>query len=181
MIVAVTSTFSGGSFKQTMECAINTFKDRPKTDSKGGREPNSSQTGQAAGTNPASGTNVASGSAAGGSNTTVADSGLKPDSPAKLPVMTVTDPGPLVTSANADALIAEILATTPTGLVVDDDASSTASAAPVSRQADINAAQQRELAPAFSLNNTQLDQPGRFNSGFGPPPFNPFPDDFPLT
>jgi hypothetical protein len=181
MIVAVTSTFSGGSFKQTLECAINTFNKKPKTDSAGGREPNSSQTGQAAGTNPASGTNVASGSPAGGPNTTVADSGLKPDSPAKLPVMTVTDPGPLVVSANSDALIAEILASTPSGLVVDDDASSTASAAPVSRQADINAAQQRELAPAFSLNNTQLGQPGRFNSGFGPPPFDPFPTDFPLT
>jgi hypothetical protein len=111
----------------------------------------------------------------------VADSGLQPDSPAKLPPMVVTDPGPLVVSANSDALLAEILAITPTGLVVDDDASSTAAAAPVSKQADINAAQQRELAPAFSLNNTQLGQPGRFNSGFGPPPFDPFPTDFPLT
>jgi hypothetical protein len=182
MVIAVTSTFSGGSFKQTMECAINTFNKKPKTDSKGGREPNSSQTGQAAGTSPASGTNVASGSAAGGSNTTVADSGLKPDSPAKLPVVTVTDPGPLVTSANADALIAEILATTPTGLVVDDDASSSVAAAPLSKQADINAAQQREPAPSFSLNiNAPIGLPGRFNPGFGPPPFDPFPPDFPLT
>lgn len=182
MVIAVTSTFSGGSFKQTMECAINTFNKKPKTDSAGGREPNSSQTGQAAGTGPASGTNVASGSAAGGSNTTVADSGLKPDSPAKLPVLTVTDPGPLVTSANSDALLAEILAITPTGLVVDDDASSSAASAPVTKQADINAAQQREPAPSFSLNsNAPIGLPGRFNPGFGPPPFDPFPPDFPLT
>lgn len=182
MVIAVTSTFSGGSFKQTMECAINTFNKKPKTDSAGGREPNSSQTGQAAGTGPAAGTNVASGSVAGGSNTTVADSGLKPDTPAKLPVSVVTDPGPLVVSANSDALLAEILAITPTGLVVDDDASSSAAPAPVTKQADINAAQQREPAPSFSLNiNAPIGLPGRFNPGFGPPPFDPFPPDFPLT
>jgi hypothetical protein len=111
----------------------------------------------------------------------VADSGLKPDSPAKLPVMVVTDPGPLVVSANSDVLIAEILAVTPTGLVVDDDASSSAAPAPVTRQADINAAQQRELAPAFSLNtDTQIGLPNRLNTGFGPRPFDPFPTDAPL-
>lgn len=124
-VLKVTSQFSGGSFKQTLDCRINTFADAAKPGSEGGgREPAANKTNQPAGSTPAAGTNTGTGKSPSASNATNADSGFK-NAPSDKPstnkaVASVSTalppPGEIVVTASVRSI------PTNSGFVADDDA-----------------------------------------------------------
>lgn len=126
MVISVASQFSGGSFKQTLDCKINTFALSEKPTGGAGREPAANNSNQPAGTTPAAGTNTATGKSPSASNATNADSGLKGEPPAKTstnqqvvsPTSALPNPNEIVVTAAASRVVP-----TASGFVVDDDAS----------------------------------------------------------
>lgn len=122
-LLKVTSQFSGGSFKQTLDCRINTFAESAKPTQGEGREPAANSSNQPAGTAPAAGTNTATGNSTSASNATNADSGLKSEPPAKLSTNKSIVSGSTALPAS-DIIVVTATRGVPTslGLVVDDDA-----------------------------------------------------------
>ena len=124
-LLKVTSQFSGGLFKQTLECRVNTFAQASKPTQGEGREPAANNTNQPAGTTPAAGTNTATGASTSASNATNADSGLKADPSSKpstnrslvSPNAVLPSPNEIVVSASSIVIPSKL------GIVVDDDAS----------------------------------------------------------
>lgn len=121
MVIAVTSTFSGGSFKQTLECSINDFAQSGKTNKDEGREKENNST---AGTTPPATGPVATGATPKNSNTTLADSGLKPDSAVSAALSKYDNTLVPLNSVNTSELLAQVSVPTNIGPVVDDDAAS---------------------------------------------------------
>lgn len=125
-VKTVVSQFNNGSFKQTLECVINTFAQASKPASGAGREPAANNSTQPAGTTPAAGTNTATGKSPSASNATNADSGLKGEPPAKTsttqqviaPSTALPNPNDIVVTASASRVVP-----TTSGFVADDDAS----------------------------------------------------------
>jgi hypothetical protein len=122
-VLKVTSQFSGGSFKQTLDCRINTFAESAKPTQGEGREPAANNSTQPAGTAPAAGTKTATGNSTSASNATNADSGLKTDPSTKLST------NKSIISASTALPASDIIVVTATrgvptnlGIVVDDDA-----------------------------------------------------------
>lgn len=124
-VLTVTSQFSGGAFKQTLDCKINSFAQAEKPANGAGREPEANKTNQPAGKTPAAGTNTATGKSPSASNATNADSGLKGEPPAKAsttkevatPSTALPDPNEIVVTASTRVV------PTAAGGVADDDAS----------------------------------------------------------
>jgi hypothetical protein len=122
-VLKVSSQFSGGSFKQTLDCRINTFADSAKPTKGEGREPAANNTNQPAGTAPAAGTKTATGNSTSASNATNADSGLKIDPSAKVSTNKSIVSGSTSLPAS-DIIVVTATRGVPTklGIVVDDDA-----------------------------------------------------------
>lgn len=124
-VLKVTSQFSGGMFKQTLDCRINTFAEAAKPTQGEGREPAANKTNQPAGTAAPSGAKNATGTSPSASNATNADSGLKTEPSPKLSTnksivsgtTALPDPNEIVVTASLRSI------PTRTGSVVDDDAS----------------------------------------------------------
>lgn len=185
MVRAVTSTFSGGSFKQTLECMINTFSGRSAPGSTaGGREQSNANN---AGTTPPVTGGVSTGATPNKSNSTLADSGLRPDSRTPVAIANLDNAPIALNSVNTSQLLAEISVPTITGSVVDDDASSivvTARPNSITSMADRLDAQQREILPAFNVgdpNAIQVFTGPSLNRTANSVPTISFPTDFPLT
>ena len=166
MVTAVTSTFSGGSFKQTLECMINTFSQSGKKESEGGREKDKNAS---AGTAPPATGPVATGATPKNSNTTLADSGLTPDS-AVSAALSKYDNTPLpLNSVNTSELLAEISVPTNIGPVVDDDAASFNTLYP-DNPLSADAGREITVTGTFTSNTTDLIRgtlPGDVIKGFG--------------
>ena len=162
MVTAVTSTFSGGSFKQTLECVINTFKQRPKTDNGAGREKSAE-----AGTAPPATGPVATGATPKNSNTTIADSGLVPDSSMPAAIAKFADTPIALNSVNTNELLAEISVPTNIGPVVDDDALSFNTLYPDNPlSTDAGREIVRGTLPGSTTDFTRVNLPGEIQ-GFG--------------
>jgi hypothetical protein len=167
-VLKVTSQFSGGSFKQTLDCRINTFAESAKPTQGEGREPAANNSTQPAGTAPAAGTKTATGNSTSASNATNADSGLKIDPSAKLST------NKSIISASTALPASDIIVVTATrgvptslGIVVDDDATG-----PITTNRFLNASiadAGRETTNIFA--NTSGIRTTLLTSPITPPPF----------
>jgi hypothetical protein len=122
-LLKVTSQFSGGSFKQTLDCRINTFAEAAKPTQGEGREPAANNGNQPAGTTPAAGAKTATGTSTSASNATNADSGLKTEPSAKVSTNTsIVSASTALPASDIIVVTATRGVPTKTGIVVDDDA-----------------------------------------------------------